>query len=64
MKWIKVTDALPLAGKEVLCVVDNGKIARHEYAIAYLCCTQGWKIHKDGQFFVRMWAELPAIEPE
>ena len=62
MNWIKVTDALPLAGKEVLCVVEYH--GHKYYQLGYLCCREGWKLHNKTLDPVLIWAELPAIEPE
>ena len=63
MNWIKVDDALPLAGKEVLLVLSHR--THRYYALGYYCCRSGWK-HDSSALNdeVIMWSELPAIVPE
>jgi hypothetical protein len=64
MNWIKATESLPLAGKEVLCIVEQYK--NRSYKLGYLCCRNGWQIDDKSLQLekVIMWSELPAIEPE
>ena len=63
MNWIKVSDALPLAGKEVLAITEHVR-GDKSYGLGYLCCRDGWKLDNMLSGKVIMWAELPAIEPE
>ena len=63
MNWIKVEESLPLAGKEVLCILSHR--THRYYSLGHLCCTEGWKHNSPAvNDEVIMWAELPAIEPE
>ena len=61
MNWIKVTESLPLAGKEVLCIVEY--LGHRYYKLGYLCCREGWRLENKLDKVI-MWADLPLIEPE
>lgn len=63
MKWIKASEQLPIAGKEVVCLI-GWAAGWKGYEIGYYCCRDKWVIRDLGVKEVIMWAELPPIEPE